>query len=109
MHFAVLSVPRSFSFRSVCYDLFCKAKQKLILDIDASVFVLLASFCSDAEVSGTKGIQTLSASITLSFPLAYSLFSTIMQAQLFSRSKGELVFILRFALARRVSSQRVQA
>ncbi len=103
------AVPWSFSFRSICYNLFCKAKQRPILDIDASVFVLPSSFCSDAEVSGTEGIQTLSASITLPFPSAYSLFSPIMQAQLFSRSKGELVFILRFAFARRVSSQRVQA
>lgn len=39
---------------------FARAKQRLILDIDASVFVLLSSFCSDAEVSGTEGIQTLS-------------------------------------------------
>lgn len=39
------------------------AGQRLILDIDASVFVLLSPFCSDAEVYGTEGIQTLSASL----------------------------------------------
>lgn len=98
-----------FLFKSICYSLFCKAKQRLILDIDASVFVLLSSFCSDAELSRTAGIQTLSASITLPLPLARSLFCSIMEAQLFQRSKGELLFILRFAFARRVSSRRVQA
>lgn len=86
----------------------CKAQQRLILDIDTSMFVLLSSFGSNAGVCGAEGIQTLSASITLPFPSAYSPFSRIMQAQLFSPSKGELVIILRFAFARRVSSQRVQ-
>lgn len=108
-HIAELSV----SSRSICSALSpfffsCKAQQRLILDIDTSMFVLLSSFGSNAGVCGAEGIQTLSASITLPFPSAYSPFSRIMQAQLFSPSKGELVFILRFAFARRGSSQRVQ-
>ena len=93
----------------LCYDLVFKATQKLFLDIDASVFVLLSSFCAHAEGSGNRGNSNLKTSITLPFPSAYSLFSTIMQGQLFWRSKGELVFILRFEFARRVSSRRVRA
>lgn len=101
--------PDFVSSRSICSAVFCKAQQRPILDIDTSVFVLLSSFCSNAEVSETEGIHTLSTSIILLFPLAYSPLSKIMQAQLFSPSKGELVFILRFAFVRHVSSQRVQA
>lgn len=106
---SALPALRSFSSGSACYELSCEAKQRLILDIDAPVFVLLSSFCPDAEVFGTEGNQTLSTSITLPFPSAYYPFSRIMQAQFLLRSKGELVFILRFAFAGRVSSQRVQA
>lgn len=69
---SALSAPRSFSSGSACYELSCEAKQRLILDIDALMFVLLSSFCPDAEVFGTEGNQTLSTSITLPFPSAYS-------------------------------------
>ena len=65
---SALSAPRSFSSGSACYELSCKAKQRLILDFDAPVFVLLSSFCPDAEVFGAEGTQTLSTSITLPFP-----------------------------------------
>lgn len=59
---------------SVCDSLFGKAKQRLILCIDAPVFVLPPLFCSDAELFEAEGIQSLSASAALPLPLACSLF-----------------------------------
>lgn len=63
-----------FLLSSVCDSLFGKAKQRFILPIDASVFVLPPPFCSDAELFEAKGIQSLSASAALPLPLACSLF-----------------------------------
>lgn len=59
---------------SACDSLFGKAKQRSILRIGASVFVLPPPFCSDAELFGAEGIQSLSASAALPLPLACSLF-----------------------------------
>lgn len=59
---------------SVCDSLFGKAKQRFILRIGASVFVLPPPFCSNAELCEAEGIQTLSASAALPLPLACFLF-----------------------------------
>lgn len=77
----------SFSSNQSATASFARRNKGGILDIDASVFVLPSSFCSDAELSGTEGIQTLSASITLPLPLACSLFSSIMQEPIIFAAK----------------------
>lgn len=103
-----LSIARLlFLLISVGDGLFGQAQQRLILPIDASVFVLPPPFCSHAELFEAAGIQSLSASAALPLPLACSLF--LRWPKYFPFSKGELVFILRWAFVRCVSSQRVQA
>lgn len=109
-HHLCISQPCLFLFTSICYSLFCKAKQRRNswywrISVCLAVFFLFRCW-----TLGNWGYSNLKRFNYTS--LAFGLLSFLLGnagTNYFSRPKRELVFILRFAFARHVSPRRVQA